>query len=243
MLHSDLADATPRRPLQYPFKESPAMKKAFTLIELLIVVAIIAILAAIAVPNFLEAQTRSKVSRFMADLRSMSVGVEAYVVDHNRYPPPDAVPASPQAGACPDPWWEAPEDAEEGFLSRRLTTPIAYVTALPWDIFPSGERTDACHPLQHPPHYVNDQFNMRTYASPFDQFYVARAYTALKVGGIPNMNALDRSVVWMAQSHGPDMQHSDFGGGGFPVAYDPTNGTISAGDIFYFGPGVGFFGR
>lgn len=62
------------------------MKKAFTLIELLIVVAIIAILAAIAVPNFLEAQVRSKVSRVKSDMRSLATALEAYAVDHNKYP-------------------------------------------------------------------------------------------------------------------------------------------------------------
>ena len=63
------------------------MKRAFTLIELLIVVAIIAILAAIAVPNFLEAQVRSKVSRVKADMRTVATALEAYAIDNNgRYP-------------------------------------------------------------------------------------------------------------------------------------------------------------
>ena len=65
--------------------QTQARLRAFTLIELLIVVAIIAILAAIAVPNFLEAQTRSKVSRSKADIRTQAIAMEAYFVDHNSY--------------------------------------------------------------------------------------------------------------------------------------------------------------
>jgi len=61
-------------------------KQGFTLIELLIVVAIIGILAAIAVPNFLNAQMRARLARVQADLRSLSTGLEMYSLDHGTYP-------------------------------------------------------------------------------------------------------------------------------------------------------------
>src|SRR5262245_43407657 len=60
--------------------------KGFTLIELLIVVAIIGIIAAIAIPNLLNAIDRGKQKRTMADMRSIGTAVEAYAVDNNIYP-------------------------------------------------------------------------------------------------------------------------------------------------------------
>jgi len=60
--------------------------KGFTLIELLIVVAIIGIIAAIAIPNLLNAIDRGKQKRTMADVRSVGTAVESYAVDNNVYP-------------------------------------------------------------------------------------------------------------------------------------------------------------
>ncbi len=61
-------------------------EKGFTLIELLIVVAIIGIIAAIAIPNLLNAIDRGKQKRTMSDLRSVGTAVESYAVDINFYP-------------------------------------------------------------------------------------------------------------------------------------------------------------
>ena len=61
-------------------------EKGFTLIELLIVVAIIGIIAAIAIPNLLNAIDRGKQKRTMADMRSLGTSVESYAVDNNFYP-------------------------------------------------------------------------------------------------------------------------------------------------------------
>jgi type II secretion system protein G len=61
-------------------------QKGFTLIELLIVVAIIGIIAAIAIPNLLNAIDRGKQKRTMADMRSIGTAVESYAIDNNFYP-------------------------------------------------------------------------------------------------------------------------------------------------------------
>jgi general secretion pathway protein G len=61
-------------------------KEGFTLIELLIVVAIIGIIAAIAIPNLLNAIQRGKQKRTMADMRAIGTAVESYAVDNNEYP-------------------------------------------------------------------------------------------------------------------------------------------------------------
>lgn len=94
-------------------------RRAFTLIELLIVVAIISILAAVAVPNFLEAQTRSKVARVRADLRTLVLGLESYHTDNGKYP------RQQMEQSCV---------REDGGLPE-LTTPIAYITTYPLDVF------------------------------------------------------------------------------------------------------------
>jgi type II secretion system protein G len=160
------------------------MRKAFTLIELLIVVAIIAILALIAVPNFLEAQMRAKVARVETDMRTLAVALEAYRVDEDQYPP----------SANPPSW--QPETQ-----TWRLTTPVAYVTSIPRDTF-------AYRP------------SSMLLGGPFGVFGSYLHY-------------VDEAVLdqyWLLFSYGPDgdMEYGE-------LHYDPTNGTVSDGDIYRSG--------
>src|SRR5690606_1080805 len=94
------------------------LQKGFTLIELLIVIAIILILIAIALPNFLEAQIRAKVARVEADLRTVTIALETYFLDWGQY--------TPQS--------EDEFDFAAHGLSQ-LTTPLTYLAELPFDAF------------------------------------------------------------------------------------------------------------
>lgn len=163
-------------------------KHGFTLIELLVVVAIIGILSAMALPNFLSAQTRAKVAVAKQEMATIGTALESYAVDNNVYP---------QAALIP-PWRRL----------RPLTTPIDYISSVPTDPF---TRTDRIH---------------------------CYLYGAMD---------LDSANRWVLASIGPDRQPSmdpiEFYPGYEPglfmgqvadydyMIYDPTNGTISAGDV------------
>ncbi len=102
-----------------------ARKNAFTLIELLIVVAIIGILAAIAVPNFLNAQVRAKVSRAISDMKTQETALEMYRLDNNDYPPCN----QPRVPGWVDHWH--PNEVR----LYRLTTPVSFLSSIPRDPF------------------------------------------------------------------------------------------------------------
>ncbi len=208
----------------------PSTPRAFTLIELLIVVAIIAILAAIAVPNFLEAQTRAKVSRSKADMRSTATAVESYRVDNNRYP----IPSNKFGEQVPI---DSP-DATPVFTTKTsifLTTPIAYITTRFNEPFPALNESaeDAQYHLGTLFYYLETTPGLYpgNLPSGFDNGY--DAYMA-SLSGNEGLNA-----PFYMLGHGPDSTHNG-PGKATQELYDPTNGTISNGDIVYFGSGTGF---
>jgi prepilin-type N-terminal cleavage/methylation domain-containing protein len=66
------------------YKKLHTGRSGFTLVEIMIVVAIIALLAAIAVPGFLRARKRSQASRILNDLRMIDSALDQYAIETNR---------------------------------------------------------------------------------------------------------------------------------------------------------------
>ena len=65
----------------------PRHRAAFTLVEIMIVVVIIGLLAAMAIPAFIRVQESSQNSRFVSDLRTIAQGFETYATKNGGWPP------------------------------------------------------------------------------------------------------------------------------------------------------------
>jgi len=205
---------------------------AFTLIELLIVVAIIAILAAIAVPNFLEAQTRAKISRVKSDLRTYVTGLETYHSDWNKYP------------IWLDQYWHWHYDAQKGLTP--LSTPVSYLsTSKLRDPFLSALRV--LGPEGWDPNFGDDYIwaYYKWTGGAEGQAYPSRTFGD-HWDGVPDLDAccilsLGPSTIHTVPEWALAMYQKGQYANACNQVYDPTNGTISAGGIVrYTGDTRGF---
>jgi prepilin-type N-terminal cleavage/methylation domain-containing protein len=240
-----------------------AYDRAFTLIELLIVVAIISVLAAIAVPNFMEAQVRAKVSRTKADLRTLALGLEAYRVDTNKYPDGTDNPNRYDAriGAYLGPlakgyYTLATRDGLTKTAGRdfwTLTTPIAYVSEFFKDPFAENGKGFLTYSYRSakdrgngyiltscgPDHDLLESKNGKlgagtTSANPLSTF--RDPGSPARLGDIN-----ERGVIAFIENTDPVLVSAVAARGGLrpaleDLSYDPTNGTVSDGDIYRVGP-------
>ena len=102
------------------------LQKGFTLIELMIVIAIIAILAAILIPNFLHARAESQTAACEGNEKQIATALEEYAVDHSgTYPASGAVIAT-LFGAAPNPYMNnTPQDPVNTALQYAFVNPAS----------------------------------------------------------------------------------------------------------------------
>ena len=199
---------------QKPGHRPNSGRKAFTLIELLIVIAIILILIAIALPNFLEAQIRAKVTKAKSEMRSLGIALESYHLDWNIYP------------SISYPNYTVQNNRKLAGLTW-LTSPNAYITAIPEDPFPGDQ----------------DPGGGELTGGPFSYVFIGTEYGFLEaLLAHPNGGGLLKA--WALYSLGPDSPKAELKTsgdpnpvyGGVPISsYSPTNGTRSKGDILRYG--------
>ncbi len=192
-------------------------KFAFTLIELLIVVAIIGILAAIAVPNFLNAQMKARLAQVESNMKALSTSMMTYQVDWGSLPLHD--PAHNQ-----------------NILGNGLTTPVAYIAKVPLDIFQTGNMAETTQMFSGGSGRAAEIHPEPFYAPSFGHPALDNNVPPIGSGGDLTLRFIDdpallskaRSQYFTGRylvSVGPDQRHN------YPGTYHISNGLNSSGDM------------
>jgi len=212
------------------------MKKGFTLIELLIVVAIVGILASIAGANYLNAQVRAKLSRNMADLRSIFYSVEEMRLDTG-YLPIDVWDHQTKEGRIIlqeqfHNIGDAPANQRSAdMILAVLTSPTPYLSAIPSDPFLSKAKDNTQRGFEAPlTTYVYADEDPKIPGD--DLFYFAFQHPNEHSCCLRSVNLGEYAIIGV----GPDgilgnkTVAEDNKLRGLP--YDSSNGLMSVGDIY-----------
>ena len=142
------------------------MKRGFSLIELLVAVAVLGLLAALAAPPLLASIERGRVARVLVDLQTVEVALEAYRTDHGHYPP---VTASCVAAEKDRVLQLPPELGEGGYLPKNsqsatstlLEDPFhrgsTYKYVAPENYWMNGSKQDDRYPVWVPSDFPSCQ--------------------------------------------------------------------------------------
>lgn len=179
-------------------------RTGFTLIELLTVIAIILILLAIAVPNFLSAISRAKVTRARSEMRTIHTALEAYHTDYKTYPDPVTNTWHPSILEIP-----------------QLTTPNAYLTSFPQDPFPCTAKPY----YAYPPYYGDKKFYRYYNTKRWESAFYEIEQQGIKWFLMSNGPDLDNDVDDTGKA-----ADGLFSGHKY-MYFAPTNGTESSGDF------------
>ena len=212
--------------------------QGFTLIELLIVIAIILILISIALPNFLEAQTRAKVANAKGEMRTLMTATEMYKNDYHGIEPrannTGPYPTKVDANNPYSSWW--------GFTSYLLTTPNKYLTTTPFEPFGDTYTLGFWKAMKNgegDPPYTVIRDTMTSNEWPVGCNLSNNPTVQAAAGGpvLISQQFYDsnKRAGYIYYSSGPDRVDSTVWGS--PQFYTPTNGTNSFGDMYEFGPG------
>jgi len=227
-------------------------KAGFTLVEILIVVAIIAVVAAIAVPNIMSANIRAKVSGVRSDMGSIAIALEDYKVDKGTYPiEPESDPY--RTGIGPDEVGERNQSFDGtggsdsgndaiglGYLVYPVTSSNpTYLKRIPGDPFNDSGEEDW-------PDGTSEAHNHH-----YCYFTGAKGSTGTRINGYRTEGSKKIADYWALASYGPDKDrdvtsytqawkavdpnapdHDTYK----TLAYDSDRGITSSGDIIIIGP-------
>ncbi len=202
----------------------------FTLVELVVTIAILGILVAIALPNYFHPHGRARAARAESEIRSLKNSLESFFIDNNQYMPMNrdqtlmdtqysGLDKSDPSAPTIDLAYLAIGDVKTG---RRLclTTPVSYISSIPFDPF-NGDGSESSY----------------GYGSDGVSYFIITSWGPDKVDGLGGKNGFDERDYTGADVS--DRSRSGLRGSRYVLAdfkYDPSNGVASSGEIFSIGP-------